>query len=71
MEQFLNGWVEGVVWVFEKRKDEVGAGRRVLMIKGKDPKIKVQSKSRGWLPGSYKVKNVPPIYELIGKEEAF
>lgn len=64
------GGLEGVVWVPEKRKNEAGTGRRVLMIKGKDCRIKVQSESREWLPDSYKVKSISPIYELIGKEKA-
>lgn len=52
--------MERVVWIFSGRKNEAGAERRVLMIKGKDPRIQTQSKRRGGLPDSYIVKSVPP-----------
>lgn len=43
VEQFLSGCVKRFVWVFWGRKNEMGAGRRVLMIKEREPRIEMQS----------------------------
>lgn len=61
--------MERVVWVLEGRKNEVGAGRSVFMIKERDPRIEMPSMGGGGLPDSYGVKSIPSVYELIGGEE--
>lgn len=46
-----------------------GAGRGVLTIKERDPRIEMSSMGGGGLPDSYRVKSTPSVYELIGGEE--